>query len=125
LMSPNKSAGGDQRSYHFLADGSAFTSCVRKGHPADAPVITLGLTSETLPLTQLEDLADTRLAQKLSQVTGVGLVTLSGGQRPSVQVQVNGRMLASQGLSLASIQAAVVAGNVNTPKEVLMARNAR
>jgi len=87
-----------------------------KVNPADAPVITLGLTSETLPLTQLEDLADTRLAQKLSQVTGVGLVTLSGGQRPSVQVQVNGRMLASQGLSLASIQAAVVAGNVNTPK---------
>ena len=87
-----------------------------KVNPADAPVITLGLTSETLPLTQLEDLADTRLAQKLSQVTGVGLVTLSGGQRPSVQVQVNGRMLASQGLSLASVQAAVVAGNVNTPK---------
>jgi multidrug efflux pump len=87
-----------------------------KVNPADAPVITLGLTSESLPLTQLEDLADTRLAQKLSQVTGVGLVTLSGGQRPAVQVHVNGRMLASQGLSLSSIQAAVVAGNVNTPK---------
>jgi multidrug efflux pump len=87
-----------------------------KVNPADAPVITLGLTSESLPLTQLEDLADTRLAQKLSQVTGVGLVTLSGGQRPSVQVQVNGRMLASEGLSLASVQAAIVAGNVNTPK---------
>jgi len=87
-----------------------------KVNPADAPVITLGLTSETLPLTQLEDLADTRLAQKLSQVTGVGLVTLSGGQRPAVQVQVNGRMLAAQGLSLAAIQAAVVAANVNTPK---------
>lgn len=87
-----------------------------KVNPADAPVITLGLTSETLPLTQLEDLADTRLAQKLSQVTGVGLVTLSGGQRPSVQVHVNGRMLASQGISLATVQAAIVAGNVNTPK---------
>ena len=87
-----------------------------KVNPADAPVITLGLTSETLPLTQLEDLADTRLAQKLSQVTGVGLVTLSGGQRPAVQVHVNGRMLAAQGLSLSSIQAAVIAGNVNTPK---------
>jgi multidrug efflux pump len=87
-----------------------------KVNPADAPVITLGLTSDTLALTQLQDLADTRLAQKLSQVTGVGLVTLSGGQRPAVQVQVNGRMLASQGLSLSSIQAAVVAGNVNTPK---------
>lgn len=87
-----------------------------KVNPADAPVITLGLTSETLPLTQLEDLADTRLAQKLSQVTGVGLVTLSGGQRPAVQVHINGPMLASQGLSLASIQSAIVANNVNTPK---------
>ncbi len=87
-----------------------------KVNPADAPVLTLGLTSESLPLTQLEDLADTRLAQKLSQVTGVGLVTLSGGQRPSVQVQVNAPLLASQGLSLANIQSAIVAGNVNTPK---------
>ena len=87
-----------------------------KVNPADAPVITLGLTSETLPLTQLQDIADTRLAQKLSQVPGVGLVTLSGGQRPAVQVRVNGRMLAAQSLSLASVQAAIVAANVNTPK---------
>lgn len=87
-----------------------------KVNPADAPVITLGLTSDTLPLTQLQDIADTRLAQKLSQVTGVGLVTLSGGQRPAVKVQVNGRMLASYGLSLASVQAAITAANVNTPK---------
>ncbi len=87
-----------------------------KVNPADAPVITLGLTSDTLPLTQLQDIADTRLAQKLSQVPGVGLVTLSGGQRPSVQVRVNGRMLAAQGLSLASVQSAIVAANVNTPK---------
>jgi len=87
-----------------------------KVNPADAPVITLGLTSDTLALTQLQDLADTRLAQKLSQVTGVGLVTLSGGQRPAVQIQVNGRMLAAQGLSLANVQAAIVAANVNTPK---------
>ena len=87
-----------------------------KVNPADAPVITLGLTSDTLPLTQLQDIADTRIAQKLSQVTGVGLVTLSGGQRPSVKVQVNGRQLASYGLSLASVQAAIVAANVNTPK---------
>ena len=87
-----------------------------KVNPADAPVITLGLTSDTLPLTELQDIADTRLAQKLSQVTGVGLVTLSGGQRPAVKVQVNGRMLASYGLSLASVQAAITAANVNTPK---------
>ncbi len=87
-----------------------------KVNPADAPVITLGLTSDTLPLTQLQDIADTRIAQKLSQVTGVGLVTLSGGQRPAVQVQANGRELASHGLSLASVQAAIVAANVNIPK---------
>ena len=87
-----------------------------KVNPADAPVITLGLTSDTLPLTQLQDIADTRIAQKLSQVTGVGLVTLSGGQRPAVQIQANGRELASHGLSLASVQAAIVAANVNIPK---------
>ena len=87
-----------------------------KVNPADAPVITLGLTSETLPLTQLQDIADTRLVQKLSQVAGVGLVTLSGGQRPAVQVQVNGPMLAAHGLSLASVQTAIAAANVNTPK---------
>ncbi len=87
-----------------------------KVNPADAPVITLGLTSDTLALTQLQDLADTRLSQKLSQVTGVGLVTLSGGQRPAIQVQVNGSMLAAQGSSLANVQAAIVAANSNTPK---------
>ena len=100
----------------FLPNDLPSPPIYAKVNPADAPVITLGLTSESLPLTQLEDLADTRLAQKLSQVTGVGLVTLSGGQRPSVQVLVNAPMLASQGLSLAGIQAAVVAANVNTPK---------
>ena len=87
-----------------------------KVNPADAPVITLGLTSHTLPLTQLQDIADTRLAQKLSQVAGVGLVSLSGGQRPAVKVEVNGRQLTAQGLSLASVQASIVAANVNTPK---------
>ena len=87
-----------------------------KVNPADAPVITLGLTSDTLPLTRLQDIADTRIAQKLSQVTGVGLVTLSGGQRPAIKVQANGRQLASHNLSLASLQAAIVAANVNIPK---------
>jgi multidrug efflux pump len=87
-----------------------------KVNPADAPVITLGLTSDTLPLTQLQDIADTRLAQKLSQVAGVGLVSLSGGQRPAVKVEVNGRQLSAQGLNLAGVQAAIVAANVNTPK---------
>ncbi|HEX7971939.1 MAG TPA: MdtB/MuxB family multidrug efflux RND transporter permease subunit [Thiobacillus sp.] len=87
-----------------------------KVNPADAPVMTLGVTSATLPLTQLQDIADTRLAQKLSQVSGVGLVSLSGGQKPAVQVQVNARLLSAQGLSLASVQSAIAAANVNTPK---------
>lgn len=100
----------------FLPTDLPWPPIYAKVNPADAPVITLGLTSDTLALTQLQDLADTRLAQKLSQVTGVGLVTLSGGQRPAIQVQANGSMLAAQGLSLASIQTAIVAANVNTPK---------
>ncbi len=87
-----------------------------KINPADTPVITLGLTSDSLSLTQLQDLADTRLLQKLSQVSGVGLVTLSGGQRPAVRVQVNAQALAAQGLSLASVQTAITNANVNTPK---------
>ena len=87
-----------------------------KVNPADAPVITLGLTSATLPLTQLQDIADTRLAQKLSQVSGVGLVSLSGGQRPAMQVQVNARQLAALGLNLANVQTAISTANVNTPK---------
>src|SRR5579863_2024621 len=69
-----------------------------KVNPADAPVITLGITSKTLPLTQLEDLADTRMAQKISQIEGVGLVSVSGGQRPSVRVVANVRALAAYGL---------------------------
>src|SRR6201990_1304823 len=69
-----------------------------KVNPADAPVLTLGLTSQTLPLTDVEDLADTRLAQKISQLPGVGLVTVSGGQRPAVRVQADTRKLAAYGL---------------------------
>ncbi|MDE3208761.1 MAG: efflux RND transporter permease subunit, partial [Pseudomonadota bacterium] len=87
-----------------------------KVNPADAPVITLGLTSNTLSLTQLQDLADTRLLQKLSQVNGVGLVTLSGGERTAVRIQVNAKALAARGLSLDSVQTAITNANVNTPK---------
>jgi multidrug efflux pump len=87
-----------------------------KVNPADAPVITLGLTSDTLPLTQLYDLADTRLSQKLSQVSGVGMVTLSGGNKPAVRVVVNARALAALGLSLENIRSAITGANVNTPK---------
>lgn len=87
-----------------------------KVNPADAPVITLGVTSATLPLTRLYDLADTRLSQKLSQVPGVGMVSLSGGHKPAVSVTVNARALAALGLSLDNIRTAITGANVNTPK---------
>jgi multidrug efflux pump len=87
-----------------------------KVNPADAPILTLALTSKTLPLTQLEDLADTRLAQKISQIDGVGLVTLSGGQRPAVRVQANPTALASYGLSLEDLRTAIGNANVNSSK---------
>jgi multidrug efflux pump len=87
-----------------------------KVNPADAPILTLALTSKTMPLTQVQNLADTRLAQKLAQVTGVGLVTLSGGQRPAVRVQANPRALAANALSLEDVRTAIAAANVNKAK---------
>ncbi len=87
-----------------------------KVNPADAPILTLGITSKTLPMTQVQNLADTRVAQKISQVTGVGLVTLSGGQRPAVRVQANPSALAANGLSLEDVRQAVAAANVNAAK---------
>ncbi|MGZ5099716.1 MAG: efflux RND transporter permease subunit, partial [Usitatibacter sp.] len=87
-----------------------------KVNPADAAIITLGVTSKTMKMTQVQNLVDTRLAQKISQVAGVGLVTLSGGQRPAVRVQVNPKAAASQGLSMEDIRNAVNAANVNQAK---------
>src|SRR6266513_2366846 len=87
-----------------------------KVNPADAPILTLGITSKTMPLPQVQNLVDTRLAQKISQLPGVGLVTLSGGQRPAVRVQVNPRALASNGLNLEDVRTAVAAANVNQAK---------
>jgi multidrug efflux pump len=87
-----------------------------KVNPADTPVITLALTSKTLPLTQVEDLADTRLAQKLSQLPGVGLVSIGGGQRESVRIRVNPRALAAYGLNIDDMRTTVSNGNVNTAK---------
>ncbi len=83
-----------------------------KVNPADTPIITLALTSQTLPLHKLEDLADTRIAQKISQLPGVGLVSISGGQRPAVRIQVNPTALAAYGLSLDDVRIAI--GNANT-----------
>jgi multidrug efflux pump len=87
-----------------------------KVNPADAPILTLGLTSTTLPLPRVEDLADTRLAQKISQLPGVGLVTISGGQRPAVRVQANPAALAAYGLTLEDLRTAVASANVNQAK---------
>lgn len=87
-----------------------------KVNPADPPIITLAATSSAIPLTRLEDLVDTRLAQKISQLPGVGLVTLSGGQRPAVRIQANPRALAAQGLTLADVRSAIAAANVNGAK---------
>jgi multidrug efflux pump len=78
-----------------------------KTNPADAPILTLALTSNTLPLSQIEDLADTRLAQKISQLSGVGLVSISGGQKPAVRVQVNPAALSSYGINLEDVRAAL------------------
>jgi multidrug efflux pump len=87
-----------------------------KVNPADAPIITLALTSKTLPLPQVEDLADTRLAHKISQLPGVGLVSISGGQRPAVRVQADPRKLAIYGLNIDDLRTTIGNANVNTPK---------
>ena len=87
-----------------------------KTNPADAPIVTLALTSSTLPLPQVQDLADTRLAQKISQLAGVGLVSISGGQKPAVRIQANPTALANMGLGLDDIRTAIAAANVNQAK---------
>jgi multidrug efflux pump len=87
-----------------------------KVNPADAPILTLGLTSKTMPLTQVEDFVDTRLAQKISQLPGVGLVSLSGGQRPAVRIQADIRKLAAYGLNIDDLRTTLGNANVNTPK---------
>jgi len=87
-----------------------------KVNPADTPIITLALTSQTLPLPKLEDLADTRIAQKISQLPGVGLVSISGGQRPAVRIQVNPGALAAYGLSLDDVRTSIANANTNQAK---------
>jgi multidrug efflux pump len=87
-----------------------------KVNPADTPILSLGLTSTTLPLPTVEDLADTRLAQKIAELPGVGLVSISGGQRPAVRVQANPKALAAYGLTLEDLRTALAAANVNQAK---------
>src|SRR5271154_6035256 len=87
-----------------------------KINPADAPILTLAVTSKSLSLTDLEDLSETRLAQKISQLTGVGLVSISGGHRPAVRIQFNPQSLAAFGLSIDDVRTTIGNFNVNTPK---------
>jgi multidrug efflux pump len=89
-----------------------------KVNPADAPILTLALTSKTLPLVTVQDLADTRLAQKISQLPGVGLVSISGGQKPAIRVQANPTALSSYGLTLEDLRVSIAQSNVNQAKGV-------
>jgi len=90
-----------------------------KVNPADAPVLTLGITSKVMPLTEVEDLSDTRIAQKISQIKGVGVVSISGGQRPAVRVVVNPRALAAYGLNIDDLRTTIGNANQNGPKGTL------
>ncbi len=90
-----------------------------KSNPADAPVLTLALTSKILPLSKVEDLADSRLAPKISQLSGVGLVTIGGGEKPAVRIQVNPATLATYGISLEELRTALVSTSVNAAKGTL------
>ena len=87
-----------------------------KVNPADTPVLTLAVTSESLPLPKLHDLVDTRMAQKLAQISGVGMVSIAGGQRPAVRIRTNPEALAAYGLSLAEVRSLITSSNVNQPK---------
>ncbi len=90
-----------------------------KVNPADAPVLILGVTSRTMPLTEVEDLVDTRIAQKISQIKGVGVVSISGGQRPAVRVVANPRAMAAYGLNLDDLRTTISNANQNGPKGTL------
>ena len=101
---------------NLLPQGLPNPPIYSKINPADAPILTLALTSDSLPLSKVEDLTDTTLAQKISQLTGVGLVSISGGQRPAVRIQANPTALASYGLSLEDLRTALGAANVDQAK---------
>ncbi len=100
----------------FLPRDLPFPPIYSKSNPADAPILTIAITSKTLPLTKVEELAETRMAQRISQLKGVGLVSISGGQRPAVRVQANPTALASYGLSMDSLRTALSSANVNQAK---------
>jgi multidrug efflux pump len=101
---------------NFLPPALPMPPVYNKVNPADAPILTLALTSDTMPLSQVEDYTDTRLAEKISQLPGVGAVTISGGQKPAVRVQINPTQLASYGLNLEDVRTALTAASVDTAK---------
>ncbi len=100
----------------FLPNDLPTPPVYRKVNPADTPILTLAVTSPSRPLPEVYDLVDTRMAQRLSQLPGVGLVSLAGGQRPAVRVQVNPVALAAAGLSVGDVRSAIAANNINMPK---------
>ncbi len=102
--------------YSYLPKDLPNPPIYAKVNPADAPILTLALTSKTLPLVKVEDLADTILAQKISQLSGVGLVSIAGGQKPAVRIQANPTVLAGYGLSLEDIRTAIGTANVDQAK---------
>ena len=103
-------------SFTFLPTDLPAPPVYSKVNPAETAVLTLAVTSDTVPVSRLEDMVDTRVAQKISQLSGVGLVTLSGGGKPAVRIQVNPRALAAMGLSLEDVRTAIAAQNVNLAK---------
>ena len=103
-------------SQSFLPANLPTPPVYNKTNPADAPILTLGITSDSMPLSQVEDLIDTRLAPKLSQLNGVGLVSISGGQKPAVRIQVNPTKLSSYGINLEDVRTALTQASVNSAK---------
>src|SRR5205814_405520 len=101
---------------NLLPQGLPNPPIYSKTNPADAPILTLALSAPSLPLSKVEDLADTTFAQKISQLSGVGLVSISGGQRPAVRIQANPTALASYGLSLEDLRTALGQANVDMAK---------
>ena len=103
-------------SQSFLPSDLPTPPVYNKTNPADAPILTLGITSNSMPLSQVEDLVDTRLAPKISQLSGVGLVSISGGQKPAVAIQANPVALSSYGVTLEAVRTALTQTSVNSAK---------
>ena len=100
----------------FLPSDLPVPPVYNKTNPADAPILTMAITSDSMPLSQVEDMVDTRLAPKLSQLAGVGLVSISGGQKPATRIQVNPVQLSSYGLNMEDVRTALVSASVNSAK---------